>query len=213
MQQYAIGVNFIDTYHRSGLYPVTLPSGLGKEAAGIITSIGKGVKQFSVGDRVTYVNAPLGAYAEQHIVDESALIKLPDDISFDMASAMMLKGLTTDYLLRKTYHVQAGDTLPVHAAAGGVGSILIPWAKSLGATVIGIVGSEVKIVTVKANGCDEVLLYRQEDVAAKVQEITQGQGVDVVYDSVGKDSFTMSLDSLKKRGLMVSLGNASGCCA
>ena len=206
----AIGVNFIDTYHRTGLYPLSLPSGVGKEAAGVIEAVGGGVSQFAVGDRVAYVNGALGAYSEAHVVAEQALIKLPDNISFDVAAAMMLKGLTAAYLLLRTHTLSANDTILVHAAAGGVSSILIPWAKAIGARVIGTVGSEAKVATAKANGCDDVLLYRQVDVAAEVRKLTQGKGVDVVYDSVGKDTFTMSLDSLKKMGLMVSFGNASG---
>lgn len=206
----AVGVNFIDTYHRTGLYPLSLPSGVGKEAAGVVEAVGDDVSQFAVGDRVVYVNGALGAYSEAHIVAEQALIKLPDDISFDMAAAMMLKGLTAAYLLLRTHVLSDSDTILVHAAAGGVSSILIPWAKSIGARVIGTVGSEAKVALAKANGCDEVLLYRQVDVAARVHELTQGKGVDVVYDSVGKDTFSMSLDCLKKMGLMVSFGNASG---
>lgn len=209
----AIGVNFIDTYHRTGLYPLSLPSGLGKEAAGIVEAVGDQVSQYTVGDRVAYVNAPLGAYSQAHVVAEQALIKLPDNISFDMAAAMMLKGLTAAYLLLRTHVLSANDTILVHAAAGGVSSILIPWAKSIGTRVIGTVGSEAKIATARANGCDEVLLYRElgaEAVTATVRELTQGKGVDVVYDSVGKDTFDMSLNALKKKGLMVSFGNASG---
>lgn len=206
----AIGVNFIDTYHRSGLYPVNLPSGLGKEAAGVVEAVGSSVSRVKVGDRVTYVGAPLGAYAEAHAMHENALIKLPDAISYETAAAMMLKGLTAAYLLLKTHRTTSGDTFLVHAAAGGVGSILVPCAKALGATVIGTVGRESKVERAQANGCDHVVLYREEDVAAKISEITDGRGVDVVYDSVGKDTFDMSLNSLKRLGLMVSYGNASG---
>jgi len=210
VQHKAVGVNFIDTYHRSGLYPVNFPSGLGKEAAGIVQAVGKKVSSVKIGDRVAYVSAPLGAYAEAHCVKEKDIILIPDDISFEVAAAMMLKGLTAAYLLLKTHNVKSGDTILVHAAAGGVSSILIPWAKQLGACVIGTVGSVEKVVVAKNNGCDEVLLYREIDVPSAVRELTKGKGVDVVYDSVGKDTFTMSLDCLKRRGLMVSFGNASG---
>lgn len=207
----AIGVNFIDTYHRSGLYPMELPSGLGKEAAGVIAAIGEGVTQVAVGDRVCYVAAPLGAYAEAHIVPEDVLIKVPDSISSKTAAAMMLKGMTAAYLLLKTYPVSASDTIMMHAAAGGVGSILTQWAKAIGATVIGTVGSAEKAAIAKQNGCDEVLLYREIDVPSAVKEITSGRGgVDVVYDGVGKDTFDISLQCLKRRGMMVSFGNASG---
>jgi NADPH:quinone reductase len=206
----AIGVNFIDTYHRSGLYPLSLPSGLGKEAAGLVVALGAKVTLVQLGDRVAYVNGPLGAYSAAHIVPETALIKLPPRISFETAAAMMLKGLTAAYLLLKTYPLKASDTILVHAAAGGVSSILIPWAKAIGARVIGTVGSEAKIAIAKANGCDEVLLYRKDNVPAEIHRITSGKKVDVVYDSVGKDTFTMSLDCLRPRGLLVSFGNASG---
>ena len=205
-----IGVNFIDTYHRSGLYPLSLPSGIGKEAAGVVAAIGDKVSRLQVGDRVAYVNAALGAYADAHLVNEKVLIILPDSICFETAAAMMLKGLTAAYLVLKTYPLTASDTLLIHAAAGGVNSLLIPWAKSIGAKVIGTVGSEAKVAIAKANGCDTVLLYRQVDIPTEVKKLTDGKGVDVVYDSVGKDTFEMSLDSLKPRGLMVSFGNASG---
>jgi NADPH2:quinone reductase len=210
IKQEAIGVNFIDTYHRSGLYPMELPSGLGKEAAGVVMAVGDKVSQASVGDRVCYVAAPLGTYAEAHIVPEDCLIKLPDSISFKTAAAMMLKGMTAAYLLLKTYPVKPSDTILMHAAAGGVGSILTQWAKAIGASVIGTVGSESKVEMAKQNGCDEVLLYREIDVPATVKQMTSGKGVDVVYDGVGKDTFDMSLQSLKRRGMMVSFGNASG---
>ncbi len=206
----AIGVNFIDTYHRSGLYPLELPSGLGKEAAGVVAAVGEEVTQVSVGDRVCYVSAPIGTYAEAHIIPEDLLIKIPDAITSKTTAAMMLKGMTAAYLLLKTYPVSSSDTILMHAAAGGVGSILTQWAKSLGATVIGTVGSEKKAAIAKQNGCDEVLLYREIDVPAAVKEITSGRGVDVVYDGVGKDTFDTSLQSLKRRGMMVSFGNASG---
>ncbi|ODS24510.1 quinone oxidoreductase [Candidatus Endobugula sertula] len=206
----AIGVNFIDIYHRSGLYPISLPSGLGKEGAGVVEAVGRDVSRVKPGDRVSYVRAPLGAYSHAHVMDQDALILLPDDIAYKTAAAMMLKGLTAAYLLLKTHLLKPSDTILVHAAAGGVGSILTSWAKMIGATVIGTVGQESKVEIAKTNGCDEVLLYRQQDIPHAVNAITGGKGVDVVYDSVGKDTFEMSLDSLKKRGLMVSFGNASG---
>jgi NADPH2:quinone reductase len=210
VKQEAIGVNFIDTYHRSGLYPMQLPSGLGKEAAGVITAVGEEVSNIAVGDRVCYVAAPLGAYSQAHIVPEDVVIKLPDAISSKTAAAMMLKGMTAAYLLLKTYPVTAADTILVHAAAGGVGSILTQWARAIGATVIGTVGSAAKAELAKQNGCDEVLLYREVDVPAAVKQITANRGVDVIYDGVGKDTFNLSLQSLKTRGMMVSFGNASG---
>lgn len=210
VQHDAIGVNFIDTYHRSGLYPLELPSGLGKEAAGTVAAVGDAVTRVAVGDRVGYVAAPLGAYAEAHLVPEDILIKLPDAIPTRVAAGMMLKGLTAAYLLLKTYPVTPADTILVHAAAGGVGSILTQWAKAIGATVIGTVGNANKVNIAKQNGCDEVLLYREVDLPAAVKELTSGRGVDVVYDSVGKDTFDISLGSLKCRGMLVSFGNASG---
>lgn len=210
VKQEAVGVNFIDTYHRSGLYPMQLPSGLGKEAAGIVTAVGGEVTNIAMGDRVCYVAAPLGAYSQAHIVPEAAVIKLPDAISSKTAAAMMLKGMTAAYLLLKTYPVTAADTILVHAAAGGVGSILTQWARAIGATVIGTVGSAGKAELAKQNGCDEVLLYREVDVPAAINKITTNRGVDVVYDGVGKDTFNISLQSLKSRGMMVSFGNASG---
>ncbi len=210
VQHEAIGVNFIDTYHRSGLYPMELPSGLGKEAAGVVTAVGDQVTRVAVGDRVCYVAAPIGAYAEAHIVPEDCLIKLPDAIQASTAAGMMLKGMTAAYLLLRTYPVTPEDTILMHAAAGGVGSILTQWARAIGARVIGTVGSKDKVETAKQNGCDEVLLYREVDVPATVREITSGRGVDVVYDGVGRDTFDISLHCLKRRGMMVTFGNASG---
>ncbi len=210
VQHDAIGVNFIDIYHRSGLYPLELPSGIGKEAAGIVSAVGDAVTRVVVGDRVSYVSAPLGAYSQAHIVPENALIKLPGTITSEVAAGMMLKGLTAAYLILKTYPVTSADTILVHAAAGGVGSILTQWARAIGATVIGTVGSEQKVDTAKQNGCDEVLLYREVDVPSEVRQLTSGRGVDVVYDSVGRDTFDLSLRCLKRRGMMVSFGNASG---
>ncbi|AKU94651.1 Quinone oxidoreductase [Labilithrix luteola] len=206
----AIGLNFIDTYHRSGLYPVALPSGLGSEAAGIVEDLGPGVRGFSIGDRVTYASGPLGAYAEVRNVPASVLVKIPQGVDDKVAAAVMLKGMTAQYLVRRTYEVKRGDTILVHAAAGGVGLILCQWAKHLGATVIGTVGSEEKAKLAREHGCDHVLLYRTENVPERVRELTNGVGVPVVYDSVGKDTFAMSLDSLRLRGLMVTFGNSSG---
>ena len=206
----AIGVNFIDTYHRSGLYPLKFPSGLGMEAAGIVEAIGKDVTGFTLGDRVAYASGPIGAYAEAHNVSASHAIKIPDGVSDEVAAAMMLKGMTAQFLLRQTYKVKPGDTILWHAAAGGVGLIATQWAKHLGATVIGTVGSDEKIAIARDHGCDHVLNYRQEDVPARVLEITDGKKLPVVYDGVGKDTFVMSLDCLAPRGLLVSFGNASG---
>jgi len=206
----AIGINFIDTYHRSGLYPVKLPSGLGMEAAGTVEALGEGVTGLKVGDRVAYGSGPIGAYAEANNVPASRAVKIPDGVSDEAAAAMMLKGMTAQFLLRQTYVVKPGDTILWHAAAGGVGLITTQWAKHLGATVIGTVGSDEKAAMAKAHGCDHVLNYRSEDVPARVREITGGKMLPVVYDGVGKDTFVMSLDCLRPRGLLVSFGNASG---
>lgn len=206
----AIGLNFIDTYHRSGLYPVTLPSGLGSEAAGIVEDLGPGVRGLSIGDHVAYASGPLGAYSEVRNVPSSVLVKVPQGVEDKVAAAVMLKGMTAQYLVRRTYEVKPGDTILVHAAAGGVGLILCQWAKHLGATVIGTVGSEEKAKLAREHGCDHVLLYRTENVPERVRELTGGKGVPVVYDSVGKDTFAMSLDCLRLRGLMVTFGNSSG---
>lgn len=208
----AIGLNFIDTYFRSGLYPP--PAGLplvpGLEAAGVVEAIGEGVAGLKVGQRVAYGTGPLGAYSTERLISAEKVIALPDAIGDETAAAMMLKGLTAQYLLRQTYVVKPGDTILFHAAAGGVGLIACQWAKHLGATVIGTAGSREKAELAKAHGCDHVILYRDEDVPAKVKELTGGKGVPVVYDGVGKDTFVMSLDCLQRRGLMVSFGNASG---
>jgi len=209
----AIGVNFIDTYHRSGLYKLPLPSGLGTEAAGTVETLGEGVLAFQPGDRVAYCTAPIGAYAEAHVVPAEKLVKLPDDVSFETAAAAMLKGLTAQYLLKQTFAVQPGQTILIHSAAGGVGLIAGQWAKHLGAQVIGTVGSDEKIALAEANGYDLVLNLKQDDWVAKVREATAGKGVPVVYDSVGKDTFETSLDCLAPRGLMVSFGNSSGAVA
>lgn len=204
----AIGVNFIDTYQRSGLYPLPLPTGLGSEAAGMVEAVGEGVDAFAIGDRVAYCTAPVGAYAEAHLVPADKLVKLPEAISFETAAAAMLKGLTVQYLLKQTFPVQAGQTILFHSAAGGVGLIAGQWAKHLGAKVIGTVGSDDKIALAEANGYDLVLNLNQDDWVAKVREATGG--VPVVYDSVGKDTWAGSLDCLKPRGMMVSFGNSSG---
>jgi NADPH2:quinone reductase len=210
LRQHACGLNFIDVYHRTGLYPLPLPSGLGLEGAGVVEAVGSAVTTLKPGDRVAYAGGPIGAYAEARLVPADRLIKLPDPLSFETGAAMMLQGLTAAYLLRKTYRVQPGDAVLIHAAAGGVGTIATQWAKALGATVIGTVSNEAKAAQAKANGCHHVILYSREDVAKRVREITGGEGVAVVYDGVGKDTWTGSLDSLRLRGTMVSFGNASG---
>ena len=206
----AIGVNFIDTYHRSGLYKLPLPSGLGVEAAGVVEAVGAGVTAFKPGDRVAYCTAPVGAYAEAHNVPADKLVKLPDGISEETAAAAMLKGLTAQYLLKQTYVVKKGQTILFHSAAGGVGLIAGQWAKHLGATVIGTVGSDAKIELAKAHGYDRLLNLNQDEWVERVREWTKGEGVPVVYDSVGKDTFMGSLDCLAVRGMLVSFGNSSG---
>ncbi len=206
----AVGLNFIDVYHRTGLYPTPLPSGLGGEGAGIVEAIGSGVTGLKPGDRVAYGNAPLGAYAEARLIPAHRLVKIPGDIDDRTAAAMMLKGLTVQYLIRQTYRVKAGDTILLHAAAGGVGSILAQWANSLGAIVIGTVGSEAKATLARANGCAHVIDYTREDFVKRVAEITKGQKVPVVYDSVGRDTFLKSLDCCAPLGLVVLFGQSSG---
>ena len=206
----AVGLNYIDTYHRGGLYPVELPSGIGIEGAGRITAIGSSVADLQVGDRVAYATGPLGAYAEQRRMPADRVVPLPDAIDDRTAAAVMLKGLTAHYLLRRTYRVQAGETILIHAAAGGVGLIACQWARRLGATVIGTVGSEEKAELARAHGCDHVIVYAREDFTERVRELTEGAGVSVVYDSVGNDTFEGSLDCLARFGMMVSFGNASG---
>jgi NADPH2:quinone reductase len=206
----AIGVNYIDTYHRSGLYPVPLPCVLGLEAAGVVASVGEGVTRFREGDRVAYASGPLGAYAESHVVLEGRAVALPSDVGFDLAAAVLLKGMTAEFLLRRCYAVQAGEAVLVHAAAGGVGSLLTQWAKRLGARVIGTVGSEAKAELARSQGCDEVILYGEEDVAKRVRALTDGAGVRVAYDGVGAATFEGTLASLGRRGAFVSYGNASG---
>ena len=210
VRHHAVGLNFIDTYHRSGLYPLPLPSGIGLEGAGVVEAVGDGVRDIVVGDRVAYAGGPVGAYSEVRCLPAERLLKLPAALSFDTGAAMMLQGLTSAYLLRSTYRVQPGDAVLIHAAAGGVGLIACQWAKALGATVIGTVSSEAKAELAKRHGCDHVIFYTREDVAKRVREITSGEGVAVVYDGVGKDTFIGSLDSLRMRGVMVSFGNASG---
>ena len=206
----AIGLNYIDTYHRSGLYPLPLPSPIGREGAGVVEAIGAGVTEVKVGDRVAWTTGPLGTYAEAKIHPAERLVKLPDAISFEQAACMMLQGLTVHYLLRRTYALKSGETILFHAAAGGVGLIACQWAKALGVNMIGTVGSDEKAALAKANGCAHTVVYTKEDFVARVKEITGGKGVPVVYDSVGKDTFMRSLDCLQPRGLMVSFGNASG---
>ncbi len=210
LRQTAVGLNFIDVYHRSGLYPVKdLPAVIGMEAAGVIEEVGPDVSGLKVGDRVAYTMG-LGAYAQERVMGTGRLVPLPDAIDDRQAAAMMLQGTTAHYLIHRTYKVQKGDTILVHAAAGGVGLILCQWAKHLGATVIGCVGSEEKAELAKANGCDHPILYRDENVPERVRKLTNGDGVPVVYDGVGKATFNDSLDSLRPFGLMVSYGNASG---
>ncbi len=210
IRQTAAGLNFIDVYHRTGLYPVPLPSGLGGEGAGVVEEVGAGVVDLKPGDRVAYGFAPLGSYAEARLIPADRLIKLPDRIDDKTAAAMMLKGLTVQYLIRQTYRVKKGDTILLHAAAGGVGSILSQWAKYLGATVIGTVGSDDKARLAKANGCDHVIVYTREDFVKRVEEITGGKKVPVVYDSVGRDTFLKSLDCCAALGLVALFGQSSG---
>jgi NADPH2:quinone reductase len=210
LTQTAIGLNFIDVYHRTGLYPAQLPTGIGMEAAAVVDAVGPDVTELKPGDRVAYASGPLGAYAEARLMPADRVVKLPDPVTDRQAAAMMLQGLTAQYLLRRTYKVQAGDRILVHAAAGGVGLILAQWAKHLGATVIGTVGSDAKAQLATAHGCDHVILYREEDFPKRVRELTNGAGVNVVYDGVGKDTFMGSLDCLAPLGMMVSFGNASG---
>jgi NADPH2:quinone reductase len=206
----AIGVNFIDVYHRSGLYPVSLPSGLGLEGAGVVEAVGPNVHHVKRGERVAYAGGAIGAYAERRVIAADRLVHVPDAISCDVAAAAMLKGLTVEYLIQRTYAVKPGQTVLWHAAAGGVGLIACQWLKSLGVRVIGTVGSREKAALAKANGCAETILYREENFVERVRELTGGEGVPVVYDSVGKDTFMGSLDCLSPRGMMVTYGNASG---
>lgn len=208
----AVALNFADTYFRTGLYPAPLPAGIGSDASGTVTAVGEGVTAFKVGDRVTYTGAhnTLGAYSTERLIDAAALIRLPDGITFETASAITMRGLTAAYLMRRIYEFKGGETILLHAAAGGVGLLVSQWAKLQGLTVIGTVSSEAKAAVARAHGCDHTINYSHEDVAARVREITGGEGVQVVFDSVGKDTFEGSLNSLKRRGLMVCLGTASG---
>ena len=206
----AIGLNYIDTYHRSGLYPMPVPLTLGIEGAGIIEEVGENVNDLKVGNRVAYASPPTGSYAEAKVMPAARLVKIPDNISDEIAAAIMLKGMTVEYLVRRTYNVKAGQTVLFHAAAGGVGLIACQWLKAIGATTIGTVGSEEKAALAKANGCDHTILYRKENFVDKVKEITNGKGVPVVYDGIGKDTFVQGFDCLSPLGLMVIFGNASG---
>jgi NADPH2:quinone reductase len=212
LRHVAVGLNFADTYFRTGLYPMALPAGMGVEASGVVEAVGEGVKHVAPGDRVTYTGFlnTLGAYSTERVMPAAPLIKLPPEISCEKAAAMTMRGLTSAYLLRRIRPLQAGDAILLHAAAGGVGLIVSQWAKLLGLTVIGTVSTEAKAEIARAHGCDHVILYGREDVANRVRELTDGAGVSVVYDSVGKDTFASSLDSLKRRGLLVCVGTASG---
>ena len=210
IEHVAIGLNYIDTYHRSGLYPIQLPSGIGAEASGIIKEVGSNVKDFKVDDKISYAGIPLGAYSSHRIYPTKNLVKVPQNIDLEIAATLMTKGLTTFYLLHKTYPASPGETVLFHAAAGGVGQIFCQWAKSIGVKIIGTVGNDEKIELAKKNGCDEVINYSKEDFAKKVMKLTDGKGLPVVYDGVGKSTFEKSLECLKTRGTMVSFGNASG---
>ncbi len=210
IRQTAVGVNFVDIYRRRGIYPVTLPSGLGTEAAGVVAEVGPGASEVKPGDRVAYVGGPLGAYAEERVMPTDRLVALPDGISDVQAAAMMLKGLTVQYLIRQIHKVGSGEIILFHAAAGGVGLIACQWAKLLGASVIGTVGNDEKAKIAKAHGCDHPVVYTREDFVARVATITQSEKLCVVYDSVGKDTFMKSLDCLRPKGLMVSFGQSSG---
>ena len=207
---HAIGLNYIDTYHRSGLYPLPLPSGIGLEAAGKIDEVGSDVTEFSKGDNIAYASMPIGSYSQQRIIPAKVAIKIPDGISYNLAATLITKGLTTNYLICKTYKLQAGETILFHAAAGGVGQIFAQWANSIGAKVIGTVGSDKKIEIAEANGYAHVINYSKDDFAKEVMKITNDKGVSAVFDGVGKNTFKGSLACLKTRGMMVSFGNASG---
>ena len=205
----AIGVNYIDTYYRSGLYPAELPLIPGDQASGVIEAVGIGDNEFKPGDRVAYASKPLGAYVDERVIDADVLVPLPDGISDEIAGATLTRGLTAEYLTHRLYELQAGETVLVHAAAGGAGRILCQWANKIGARVIGTVGSEEKVEIARENGCTEVLLH-QDDFVPQVKDLTAGKGVDVAYDSIGKATFMKSLDCIRSRGMMVSFGNASG---
>ena len=206
----AIGVNYIDTYHRSGLYKLALPSGLGTEGAGIVEAVGPGVTDVRPGDRVAYSGGPLGAYSEVRVMPADRLVKLPDGVSDKVAATLMLKGLTVQYLFRQTFPLKGGETILFHAAAGGIGLIACQWARALGVTMIGTVGSDEKAALAKTNGCTHTIVYTRENFVERVKQLTGGKGVPVVYDGVGKDTFPASLDCLSPRGMFVSFGNASG---
>ncbi|WP_440679425.1 quinone oxidoreductase family protein [Candidatus Pelagibacter sp. HIMB1517] len=206
----SIGLNFIDTYHRTGLYPIPLPSGIGLEAAGVVKEVGPDVKLFKAGDHVSHASMPIGAYSELQIMPEAKLVKVPKSINFEEASAITLKGMTCEYLLHRAYKAKKGEVLLFHAAAGGVGQLFCQWAKALGCTVIGTVGSDEKIQIAKKNGCDHVINYSAQDFAAEVLKITNGKGADVIYDGVGEKTFEKSLEAIKLRGMFISFGNASG---
>jgi NADPH:quinone reductase len=206
----AVGLNFADTYFRTGLYPVQPPCGIGVEASGIVEAVGPGVTGFAPGDRVAYTGSPLGAYSTERVMPVASLVKLPESIGFETAAAMMMRGFTSAYLMRRIWPLKAGDTILLHAAAGGVGLIVCQWAKLLGLTVIGAAGSEEKAELARAHGADHVILYRTEDVAKRVRELTDGAGVPVAFDSVGKDTYQGSMGALKRRGLLVNFGTASG---
>ena len=206
----AVGVNYIDTYHRTGLYPIPLPGGLGSEAAGVVEAVGPGVTVVKPGDRVAYAGGPPGSYSESRVIPAHLLVPIPDGVTDEVAAAVMLKGMTAQYLIKRTYPVKAGETVLYHAAAGGVGLIACQWLRALGVHVIGTVGSDEKAAIAKAHGCEHVIISTREDIPARVKEITGGAGVPVVFDSVGKDTFNASLDCLRPRGLLVSFGNASG---
>jgi NADPH2:quinone reductase len=206
----AVGLNFADTYFRSGLYPAVLPAGMGVEAAGVIEAVGSGVTDFAEGDRVTYTGSPLGAYSTERVMSADHLIKLPEAIPFDTAAAMTMRGLTSAYLLRRIAPLREGDTVLLHAAAGGVGLIFTQWARLLGVKVIGTVSTDAKAAVARAHGCEHTIVYTREDVATRVRELTDGAGVPVVYDSIGKTTYQSSIDSLARRGLLVCFGTASG---
>lgn len=210
VRHHAIGLNYIDVYFRTGLYPQPLPAGLGMEGAGVVEAIGPGVTEVKVGDRVAYACRPPGAYAETRVMPAASLVKLPDAIDFETAAAMMLQGLTVQYLFRRTFPLKGGETILFHAAAGGVGLIACQWAKAMGVTMIGTVGSDEKAALAKAHGCTHTINYNKEDFLTRVKELTNGQGVPVVYDSIGADTFIKSLDCLSPLGTMVSFGSASG---
>jgi len=210
VRNHAIGINFIDVYFRTGLYPLNLPNGLGQEAAGVVEAVGEGVTHVAVGDRVAYAARPNGSYSEVRVMPADILLRLPDSIDFETAAAMMLQGMTVQYLLKRTYPVKAGDTILFHAAAGGVGLIACQWARALGVNLIGTVGSNEKADLARANGAAHVINYNTENFVERVKDITHGKGVPVVFDSIGKDTFIGSLDCLSPRGTMVSFGNASG---